>query len=79
MVYVKHKTGEDKGFAGRDYYNDVHYYNIKTKTETKIPNTKEFWKKNLKIYENKIVWHTCKNSWCASKDEIINLYIIPTS
>tara|TARA_Y100000310_G_C20680163_1_gene815466 strand:+ start:1077 stop:2279 length:1203 start_codon:yes stop_codon:yes gene_type:complete len=53
----------------------IHLYNIKTKEDKKIPEKAGLINENpLKIHDNKVVWCTCKDDWCA--DEELYLYII---
>jgi len=64
IVYLK--SGKEK---------DIYLYNIETKEEKKIPEKAGLIsEKPLKIYDNKVVWRTCKDDWCA--DEELYLYII---
>ncbi|MEK6983879.1 MAG: hypothetical protein AABX33_04865 [Nanoarchaeota archaeon] len=64
IVYLK--SGKEKS---------IYLYNIKTKKEIKIPEKASLiGEKPLKIYDNKVLWHTCKEDRC--EDEELYLYII---
>lgn len=53
----------------------IHLYNVKTKEDKKLPvKAGLISEKPLKIYNNKVVWRTCKDDWCA--DEELYIYII---
>lgn len=63
---VYQKSGDERS---------IHLYNLKTKEDKKIPEKASLLSENpLKIYDNKVVWRTCKNDWCANEE--LYLYII---